>query len=137
MPGKLGRGKRWATRVTTAAMAVACVGVIAATPASAAPSQLKPGDTGESVECLQKGLNLYYSDWTTRFRPLEPDGVFGGETTAKVNVFKGEHGLSQNGIFGAGAGDLLILDSWHMTQYDKYGYVAAWRTNCIPHIPHS
>lgn len=127
------------TRVATTAVAAACIGTIMTTPASAALSQLKAGDTGEAVECIQKALNLYYSAWKVRFSPLTVDGVFGSSTTAKVNEYKSGHGMTANGIVGTGMGDLLRQNAyWAATGgIDVYGYAAAWRTNCRDKIPNT
>lgn len=113
--------------------AAALAAVALAAPASAAPSQLKLGDTGASVLCLQKGLNLEYSNWSTNTGVLALDSIFGNATKNAVNDHKAYYGLPQDGIFGKAAGDKM-----HAASYlNNTSQAQSWRNSCLSLIPHN
>jgi len=56
---------------------------------------LQRGSKGDSVKNLQKFLNWYHSAWK-----LAVDGDFGGATDNAVRVFQKTEGISSDGIFG-------------------------------------
>ncbi|ROO86976.1 putative peptidoglycan binding protein [Actinocorallia herbida] len=123
-------------RAALVAGAASCAAVVLSAPASAAPSQLQLGDTGASVVCLQKGLNLEYSDWTSNSSPLATDGIFGTATRNAVNDHKSWFGLTTDGIFGKGAGDAMISLSYTATANGRTA-ATTWRNGCASQIPHN
>src|SRR5512147_379935 len=59
-------------------------------------SMLSLGSKGPEVSSLQLALN----GWTSRMPRLDPDGVFGPRTKARVMEFQRDQGLVADGIAG-------------------------------------
>ena len=55
---------------------------------------LKLGSSGPSVQLLQTALNRYGAG------PLQPDGIFGGQTRRALITFQAEQGLTVDGVAG-------------------------------------
>jgi hypothetical protein len=65
---------------------------------------LKLNNKGPRVKDLQRFLNEHTP---TRLPRLEPDGVYGPRTVARVMEFQHQHGLSADGVVGAKTAALL------------------------------
>ena len=69
--------------------------------AAANSPPLRVGDTGQGVRLVQQALtDLGYDLPISYKRYGSPDGIYGGETKAKIKSFQTKHGLSHDGIAG-------------------------------------
>ncbi len=112
------------------------VGVLFASPASAAPARLRMGDSGSAVTCMQRGINYWLTDFNKDSYPMAVDGNYGAGTRSRVNYFKKRYGLNPDGVFGKAAGERLIKASRRMPDSTvETTNASVWRVWCADKIP--
>ncbi|ODV15368.1 MAG: hypothetical protein ABT19_09535 [Rhodanobacter sp. SCN 68-63] len=86
-------------------------------------STMRKGHHGAEVEQLQTSLRqLGYTD--DRGQPLNPDGDFGPSTLNAVKAFQRDHGLSDDGIAGAGTQRALMHEALQHINLQKSALTA-------------
>ncbi|MEV5970435.1 peptidoglycan-binding domain-containing protein [Streptomyces sp. NPDC051921] len=77
--------------------------------ASTSASNIRYGNTGYAVSCIQKGLNLWNATVPlhTPKPALAVDGIFGNATLAMVKDYQTWSMLSVDGVVGRQTGDQL------------------------------
>lgn len=102
--------------------------------AAAAPSDIGPGSSAATVECVQRAVNFYVTP------VVAVDGSYGPLTEAAVEDFQAKYGDSVDGIVGPQTGATIkteIQDSINGLHKDGGNATAleTWQTQCASLIP--
>ncbi|MEV6973875.1 peptidoglycan-binding domain-containing protein [Kitasatospora sp. NPDC093806] len=111
----------------TAALLVVGAGASAAS-AKVGARNIRYGDRGSAVTCVQLALNHYNS---TRSMPhpemaLSVDGQFGGETLRVLKAYQSAQGLDADGVVGPNTGDRLYWANLHTSDPYCYSVMPTW-----------
>lgn len=100
---------RKAVRGATVAVCAALLAITGTTSASARPDlpNVRYGDTGMSVKCVQDALNNWNGDYFRMTSALKVDGIFGDDTLRQVKLFQKDFGVKQDGIVGKVTGTFM------------------------------
>ncbi|MEU6934450.1 peptidoglycan-binding domain-containing protein [Streptomyces sp. NPDC046374] len=93
--------------------------------ASPNASNIRYGNSGYSVSCIQKGLNAWnaVAKLHTPRPSLVVDGVFGNATLAMVQDYQSWTGIDADGVVGRITGDQLYGNWIAPIDSGCYGYV--------------
>ncbi|SDT83363.1 Putative peptidoglycan binding domain-containing protein [Streptomyces sp. TLI_053] len=68
---------------------------------------IRYGDSGTAVRCVQLALNMYFEETRRYGHSLEVDSVFGANTLKEVKYFQDLNGLDADGVVGPRTGNYL------------------------------